>query len=84
VITAILDVVEQVVAAESSAYARSGWLSVGFGTLIGEMTRHTAVKVRLDPTVQQYDALARHAGAAGFAFNQCLAMVGQDPRPARD
>ena len=41
----------------------------------GEMSRHTSFRFRLDPTVEQSDLLARHAGASRFAFNQCLAMV---------
>jgi putative transposase len=40
-----------------------------------EMSRHTAFKFCLDPTVEHYNVLARHAGASRFAFNQCLAMV---------
>jgi putative transposase len=39
------------------------------------MSRHTAFKFCLDPTVEQRAVLARHAGAARFAFNQCLHMV---------
>jgi putative transposase len=39
------------------------------------MTRHTTFKFCLDPTDEQRELLARHAGAARFAFNQCLAMV---------
>jgi hypothetical protein len=45
------------------------------GTLAGEMSRHTTFRFCLDPTVEQRDVLARHAGASRFAFNQCLAMV---------
>lgn len=41
----------------------------------GEMSRHTSFRFCLDPTVEQCDVLARHAGASRFAFNQCLAMV---------
>ena len=41
----------------------------------GEMSRHTTFRFCLDPTVEQLDVLARHAGAARFAFNQCLGMV---------
>jgi putative transposase len=41
----------------------------------GNMARHTTFKFCLDPTVEQQKALARHAGAARFAFNQCLRMV---------
>jgi putative transposase len=41
----------------------------------GEMSRHTTFKFCLDPTVEQRRVLARHAGAARFAFNQCLRMV---------
>ena len=43
--------------------------------LPGEMSRHTTFRFCLDPTVEQLDVLARHAGAARFAFNQCLRMV---------
>src|ERR1700694_3230912 len=50
-------------------------VSVGCGMLTAEMTRHTTFKFCLDPTVEQREVLARHAGAARFAFNQCLSMV---------
>ncbi|MDT5260821.1 MAG: putative transposase, partial [Mycobacterium sp.] len=43
--------------------------------LAEEMSRHTTFKFCLDPTVEQRDVLARHAGASRFAFNQCLRMV---------
>ncbi|MCW2630192.1 RNA-guided endonuclease TnpB family protein [Mycobacterium sp.] len=43
--------------------------------LTGEMTRHTTFRFCLDPTVEQHDVLARHAGASRFAFNECLGMV---------
>src|SRR3984957_12510342 len=56
-------------------HCRSDWLSVGGGMLAGEMSRHTTFRFCLDPTVGQRDVLARHAGAARFAFNQCLGMV---------
>jgi putative transposase len=39
------------------------------------MTRHTTFKFCLDPTVEQQTVLSRHAGAARFAYNQCLRMV---------
>ncbi|ORA32685.1 RNA-guided endonuclease InsQ/TnpB family protein [Mycobacterium aquaticum] len=39
------------------------------------MTRYTTFRFCLNPTVEQYEVLARHAGAARFAFNQCLRMV---------
>jgi putative transposase len=39
------------------------------------MSWHTAFRFCLDPSVEQCEMLARHAGAARFAFNQCLAMV---------
>jgi putative transposase len=39
------------------------------------MPRHTTFRFCLDPTVEQRDVLARHAGASRFAFNQCLGMV---------
>ncbi|WP_454853469.1 RNA-guided endonuclease InsQ/TnpB family protein [Promicromonospora soli] len=38
------------------------------------MARHTTFRFCLDPTVEQTVALARHAGAARFAFNQCLRL----------
>jgi putative transposase len=53
----------------------SGWLSVGCGMLTGEMSRYTTFKFCLDPTDEQRELLARHAGASRFAFNQCLRMV---------
>jgi transposase len=43
--------------------------------LAAEMRRHTTFKFCLDPTVEQQQLLARHAGAARFAFNQCLRIV---------
>jgi putative transposase len=43
--------------------------------LAGAMSRHTTFRFCLDPTVEQHQVLARHAGAARFAFNQCLRMV---------
>ncbi len=49
-------------------------LSVG-GAMLGEMSRHTTFKFCLDPTVEQHEVLARHAGASRFAFNQCLRLV---------
>ena len=39
------------------------------------MTRHTTFKFCLEPTFEQRTTLARHAGAARFAFNQCLRTV---------
>ncbi|MFE6925268.1 RNA-guided endonuclease TnpB family protein [Nocardia sp. NPDC057663] len=39
------------------------------------MSRHTTFRYCLDPTVEQSSALARHAGAARFAFNQSLHFV---------
>ncbi|WP_280400179.1 RNA-guided endonuclease InsQ/TnpB family protein [Nocardia carnea] len=39
------------------------------------MSRHTAFRYCLDPTVEQHSLLTRHAGAARFAFNQCLHLV---------
>lgn len=50
-------------------------LSVRYGMLRGEMTRHATFRFCLDPTVEQQVVLARHAGASRFAFNQCLQMV---------
>ena len=45
------------------------------GILVHEMARHTTFKFCLDPTVEQQQVLARHAGASRFAFNQCLRIV---------
>lgn len=39
------------------------------------MARHTTFRFCLDPTVEQHEVLARHAGASRFAFNQCLRFV---------
>jgi putative transposase len=39
------------------------------------MSRHTTFKLCLAPSGEQHDVLARHAGAARFAFNQCLRLV---------
>ncbi|MED5815094.1 RNA-guided endonuclease TnpB family protein [Mycolicibacterium sp. 050232] len=39
------------------------------------MSRYTTFKFCLDPTVEQREVLARHAGASRFAFNECLRMV---------
>jgi putative transposase len=39
------------------------------------MTRYTTFKFCLDPTAEQQCTVARHTGAARFAFNQCLRMV---------
>lgn len=39
------------------------------------MARYTTFRFCLDPTIEQHEVLARHAGASRFAFNQCLAMV---------
>src|SRR5271168_3706697 len=43
--------------------------------MLTPMSRHTTFRFCLDPTVEQYEVLARHAGASRFAFNQCLRMV---------
>ena len=43
--------------------------------LTREMTRHTTFRFCLDPTVEQCEVLAWHAGASRFAFNECLRMV---------
>ncbi|WP_069159623.1 RNA-guided endonuclease TnpB family protein [Nocardia altamirensis] len=39
------------------------------------MSRHTAFRYCLDPTVEQQQALVRHVGAARFAFNKSLHLV---------
>ena len=51
------------------------WVVSGICHARLEMTRHTTFRFCLDPTDDQLCALARHAGAARFAFNQCLRMV---------
>jgi putative transposase len=38
------------------------------------MVRHTTFRFCLDPTAEQTMALARHVGAARFAYNQCLRL----------
>ncbi|KAE8764208.1 RNA-guided endonuclease TnpB family protein [Georgenia thermotolerans] len=38
------------------------------------MSRHTTFRFCLDVTVEQEEVLARHVGAARFAFNQCLRL----------
>ncbi|MBA0124971.1 transposase [Haloechinothrix sp. YIM 98757] len=48
------------------------------------MTRHTTFRYCLDPTVDQRAVLARHAGAARFAFNQCLRLHLQARKQRRD
>ena len=40
-----------------------------------EMSRHTTFRFCLDPNDEQQHLLTRHAGAARFAFNQCLRIV---------
>jgi putative transposase len=57
-----------------SVEARPRVLSVG-GEMLSGMARHTTFRFCLDPMVEQEQALARHAGAARFAFNQCLRTV---------
>jgi putative transposase len=47
----------------------------GMCNCANEMTRYTTFKYCLDPTAEQQCALGRHAGAARFAFNQCLRIV---------
>ncbi|MGF0314462.1 RNA-guided endonuclease InsQ/TnpB family protein [Nocardia fluminea] len=42
--------------------------------LTAAMSRHTTFRYCLDPTVEQLSSLARHAGAARFAFNRCLQL----------
>ncbi|MFU8876363.1 helix-turn-helix domain-containing protein, partial [Micromonospora sp. SL4-19] len=39
------------------------------------MGRFTAFRFTVDPSPSQLVVLARHTGAARFAFNQCLALV---------
>lgn len=40
-----------------------------------DVVRHTSFRFCLNPTVEQRTVLSRHAGAARFAFNQCLHAV---------
>ena len=54
--------------------ARAAILSVGTEMVVA-MSRHTTFRYCLDPSVEQSEVLARHSGAARFAFNQCLATV---------
>lgn len=39
------------------------------------MSRHTTFRFCLEPSVEQREVLARHAGASRFSFNQCLRLV---------
>ncbi|MGV0698879.1 RNA-guided endonuclease InsQ/TnpB family protein [Mycolicibacter sinensis] len=55
-------------------FSHAAVLSVAYA-MLRVMTRHTTFKFCLDPTLEQNDVLARHAGAARFAFNQCLRIV---------
>jgi putative transposase len=48
--------------------------------MLGSMARHTTFRYRLDPTGEQAAALARHAGASRFAYNQCLRLHRQARR----
>ena len=59
----------------ASVAVQASVVSVGRGMLTGEMTRHTTFRYCLDPTIEQHEVLAQHAGASRFAFNQCLRMV---------
>jgi putative transposase len=49
-------------------------LSVAYA-MLRVISRHTTFKFCLDPTVEQKEVVGRHAGAARFAFNQCLRIV---------
>jgi putative transposase len=48
-------------------------LSVSAGSVPG-VARHTTFQLRADPSPEQERVLARHEGAARFAFNQCLRL----------
>jgi putative transposase len=48
-------------------------LSVAAGS-VRVVSRHTTFQLAADPSVEQERALARHEGAARFAFNQCLRL----------
>src|SRR5450756_1707726 len=52
---------------------RSATLSVLAGS-VTTVPRHTTFQLTADPSVEQEHALARHVGAARFAFNQCLRL----------
>lgn len=43
----------------------------------GLVGRHTGFRFTVDASPAQVAVLARHAGAARFAFSQCLALVKQ-------
>src|SRR5665647_829239 len=53
--------------------AWSARLSVAAGS-VRVVSRHTTFQLAADPSVEQERALARHEGAARFAFNQCLRL----------
>jgi putative transposase len=48
-------------------------LSVAAGS-VASVARHTTFQLTADPSPEQARALARHVGAARFAFNQCLRL----------
>ena len=48
-------------------------MSGGAGS-VRVVSRHTTFQLAADPSVEQERALARHEGAARFAFNQCLRL----------
>src|SRR5659263_452276 len=52
---------------------RSVRLSVPAGSVTG-VARHTTFQLAADPSPEQERVLARHEGAARFAFNQCLRL----------
>src|SRR5450830_1300635 len=56
-----------------SAARRDGGVSGGAGS-VRVVSRHTTFQLAADPSVEQERALARHEGAARFAFNQCLRL----------
>lgn len=58
----------------SDTFSHVSVLSVAYA-MLRVMRRHTTFKFCLDPTVEQREVLSRHAGAARFAFNQCLRLV---------
>src|SRR5450830_640898 len=56
-----------------SAARRDGGVSGGAGS-VRVVSRHTTFQLAADPSAEQERALARHEGAARFAFNQCLRL----------
>ncbi len=61
----------------------SGFVSVLAGSVL-IVARHTTFQLVADPTVEQARAMARHEGAARFAFNQGLRLHLDARRASKD